>query len=170
MNNKWDAGEAIVILTPPPYATSATSTHCQINSTLPSGTQPILPNEGDSIFVFTNRPLTNEDIFEFTTQRSNFIVDVRESSFTPDDFKLYQNYPNPFNSTTTILFSIPSRELVTLKLYDILGREVKTLLNEEKDKGNHKTSFTASDLASGIYFYQLKAGNKKSAKKMILLR
>lgn len=170
INNKWDAGESIVILTPPPYATGATSTHCQINNAPPAGSPSILPNQGDSIFVYTQRPLTNEDIFEFTTQRSNFIVGVRELSLIVNDFKLLQNYPNPFNSSTTIIFSIPLREWVTLKLYDILGREVKTILNEEKESGNYKESFKANDLTSGIYFYQLKIGNKTSAKKMVLIR
>ena len=92
----------------------------------------------------------------------------------PFAFKLMQNYPNPFNPSTKIDYTIPAGTQhavsVQLKVYDILGREVATLVNEEKPAGNYKVTFDAKNLASGIYFYRLKAGNYISVKKMILLR
>ena len=86
------------------------------------------------------------------------------------NFKLHQNYPNPFNSSSIITFSIPRKEMVTLKIYDILGREVKILLNEEKAAGNYKVEFDASELSSGTYFYRLISGNYTDTKKFIVLK
>jgi hypothetical protein len=88
----------------------------------------------------------------------------------PTEFNLYQNYPNPFNPTTKIEFKIPEAGLVNLKIYDILGREVITLLNEAMQPGNYKVDFDASTLTSGIYFYRLQAGNFVETKKMLLLK
>jgi hypothetical protein len=86
------------------------------------------------------------------------------------NYELYQNYPNPFNPTTTIRFTIPHRKHVTLKVFDVLGKEVKTLVNEEKDPGSYEVKFDASNLPSGVYFYQLQAGKFIQTKKMILLK
>ena len=92
-------------------------------------------------------------------------------------FNLSQNYPNPFNPATTITYVIPQTGFVTIKVYDILGREVSTLVNEEKPAGSYEVQFFASGLTSGIYFYQLKvhpanggAGDYTETKKMILLK
>ncbi len=106
------------------------------------------------------------------------ITDVEDNhnAIIPQEYALYQNYPNPFNPTTTIKYSIPSvissgaRNLVTLKVYDVLGNEIATLVNEEKSAGEYQVNFDASKLASGIYFYQLKAGSFVQTKKMILLK
>ncbi len=87
-----------------------------------------------------------------------------------DEFKLNQNYPNPFNPSTRISFQIPNSEFVTLKIYDILGREVKTLVNEEMEKGKYDYDFNASAFSSGIYFYRLKAGSFVDTKKIILMK
>jgi hypothetical protein len=84
--------------------------------------------------------------------------------------KLIQNYPNPFNPATTISYSVPKRSRVSLKLFDILGREVVELKNEIQNAGTYKVKFNASHLASGIYFYQLKSDDFISVKKMILLK
>jgi hypothetical protein len=83
---------------------------------------------------------------------------------------LYQNYPNPFNPTTVISFQLPVTSEVTLKVYDVLGNEVATLVNEEQQPGVYEVEFDGSSLTSGIYFYQLKAGNNSQIKKMVLLR
>lgn len=94
----------------------------------------------------------------------------------PEDFRLQQNYPNPFNPTTTISFTIPNikttHNLVStkLKVYDVLGCEIATLVNEEKYPGNYQVIFNANGLESGVYFYQLIAGNFVSTKKMIVLK
>jgi len=89
---------------------------------------------------------------------------------TPDEYSLSQNYPNPFNPTTTIDYSIKSAGLVTLKVYDMLGTEVVSLVNELKDAGNYSVTFNASYLPSGIYFYTLTSGNFINTKKLILLK
>jgi hypothetical protein len=85
-------------------------------------------------------------------------------------FNLQQNYPNPFNPTTTIKYTIELSGLVKLIVYDILGNEVATLVNEEKQSGIYEVEFNASNLSSGIYFYQLKAGDFISTKKLVLLK
>ena len=83
---------------------------------------------------------------------------------------LYQNYPNPFNPTTQIKFTISEVRFTTLKVYDVLGNEIGTLVNEEKPAGNYEINFNATSLPSGVYFYQLKAGEFIETKKMSLLR
>jgi len=87
-----------------------------------------------------------------------------------DDFTLYQNYPNPFNPATTISYSIPKDGLVTLKVYDLLGREIASLVNEHQTAGNYSMEFTARDLTSGIYFYTLTSGSFVDTRKLILLK
>ena len=92
------------------------------------------------------------------------------SEVIPTEFLLHQNYPNPFNPSTKIEFKIPESGLVNLKVYDILGREVITLVNEKMQPGNYTVDFDASTLASGIYFYTLNSSEFISTKKMILLK
>lgn len=91
-------------------------------------------------------------------------------SGVPLTYSLEQNYPNPFNPTTTIRYQIPKEGMVTLKVYDILGAEVATLVNEEKTAGKYEVSFNASSLASGVYIYKLLADEFISVKKMVLLK
>jgi len=105
------------------------------------------------------------------------IVSVENNNFiqATDAFRLKQNYPNPFNPITKIKFEIPSQAqnenlLVTLKVYDVLGNEIATLVNEEKPSGTYEVDFDGSKLPSGIYFYRLKAGLSAETKKMILLK
>jgi len=96
--------------------------------------------------------------------------DVEEINKPVDKFNLSQNYPNPFNPVTTIKYSIPNESLVKIKIYDILGREVAALVNEQKTVGNYTVEFNGNDLASGVYFYQIKASGFTQTKKMILMR
>ena len=93
-----------------------------------------------------------------------------ENEEIPEDFILNQNYPNPFNPSTTIRWQQPETGFVTLIIYDVLGREVAKLVSEELTPGKHETVFDASRFSSGIYFYQLKAGNFFETKKMILIK
>ncbi len=93
-----------------------------------------------------------------------------EMTSVPENYSLYQNYPNPFNPSTTIRFSIIKPELVRIKIYDILGREVQTLVNEFKQVGNYEVQFDAAGLASGIYLYRIESGSFIQTKKMILLK
>jgi len=88
----------------------------------------------------------------------------------PEGFQLYQNYPNPFNPTTKIQYSIPEYGLVTIKVYDLLGKEVTTLINEEKPAGGYEVKFNTDNLPSGIYFYSLTAHEYMETMKMILLK
>jgi hypothetical protein len=88
----------------------------------------------------------------------------------PKTYNLFQNYPNPFNPSTTIRYQIPKPGAVTLNMYDILGREVATLVNENKIEGSYDYSFNASRFASGIYIYQLRVNDYVSSKKMILIK
>ena len=103
-------------------------------------------------------------------RRNITVTNMEETKNLPTDFVLQQNYPNPFNPSTTISFSIPSAGFTSLKVYDILGNEVATLLNEEKPAGNFEVSFDASSLSSGTYFYKLSAGSFTEVKKMILIK
>jgi len=114
-------------------------------------------------------------------------VGVKEESLQPSNFVLYQNYPNPFNPETKIRYSVigpqgllRSSQHVSLKIYDVLGREVATLVDEVKEAGVHNSEFRIygelrrtiphSELSSGVYFYQLRAGSYVETKKMLLLR
>jgi len=85
-------------------------------------------------------------------------------------FKLYENYPNPFNPSTEIRFDLPEAVFVTLKVYDITGKEVAELVNEVKEMGSYSVRFNASNLSSGVYYYKLKAGNFSSVRKMLLIK
>jgi ligand-binding sensor domain-containing protein len=100
------------------------------------------------------------------------VVSVKEitSKYIPNVFALNQNYPNPFNPTTTITFSVGTHSYVSLQVYDMLGREVATLINQEKLAGRYQVTFDASKLSSGVYFYRLKAGSYIQTQKMLLLR
>jgi hypothetical protein len=95
---------------------------------------------------------------------------VADATVTVDDFELSQNYPNPFNPVTTIRYKIPDQSFATLKVFDLLGREISTLVNEEKSAGNYEVKFNASSLPSGIYFYRLQSANFDKIKKMILMK
>jgi hypothetical protein len=95
---------------------------------------------------------------------------VGEGPIIPNAFELQQNYPNPFNPTTNIEFALPTSSHVTLKVFNILGQEVAQLLNEVRPAGNHKFVFDGSDLASGVYAYQLQAGSSMDAKKMVVMK
>ena len=86
------------------------------------------------------------------------------------EFYLYQNYPNPFNSSTYISFHLPSENFVSLKIYDILGRNVAVLISEEMQSGDHTIVWDATGLPSGTYFYSLQSGNYTEVKKLVLLK
>ncbi len=131
----------------------------------------------DAVMIMINRKLSPEVI----------VTDVKEENqnknIQPTEFRLEQNYPNPFNPVTKISFVIPNvvgnlssqasrndNTMVTLKVYDVLGKEVATLVNEVKSVGSYEVDFDASNLSSGVYFYQLKSGSFMQIKKMILLK
>ena len=88
----------------------------------------------------------------------------------PYEYKVFQNYPNPFNPTTTIHYELPLESFVTLKVFDVLGKEVKTLIEGYRTEGRYEVEFDATNLPSGIYFYRLRAGEYINTKKMILMK
>jgi photosystem II stability/assembly factor-like uncharacterized protein len=97
-------------------------------------------------------------------------TDVNENTSFPKHHSLSQNYPNPFNPNTVIKYQIPELSFATLKVYDLLGSEITTLVSKEKPAGGYEVEFNATRLPSGIYFYQLRAGSFVETKKMVLLR
>ena len=98
------------------------------------------------------------------------LTGITDNSSVPNEFKLFQNSPNPFNPETKINFSIPKQGLVILKIYDLLGREIATLVNEVKSPGNYSVDFNATEFASGTYFYRLESNGLVDTKRMMLLK
>jgi hypothetical protein len=120
-----------------------------------------------------NAPVNQRDTIGFMIFDASGIMMMKQFIFSytgPKEFKLEQNFPNPFNPTTTIQYQLPQNASVTLKIYDILGSEVATLVNEEQEAGYKEVQFSAANYASGMYVYRLKAGEHISTKKMMLLK
>ena len=129
------------------------------------------------------RNIAKDVIGFYGTNFSYVPVGVKKATHDnlPTEYSLSQNYPNPFNPSTTIKYQIPthsgqvvgsgfSLRNVTLKVYDILGREVTTLVNQQQKPGSYEVLFNASNLTSGVYFYRLQSGSFNESRKMILLR
>lgn len=122
---------------------------------------------------YSNSEMYVDDFYFGDVAPPNIITDVEDEEGQdelPTDFSLSQNYPNPFNPSTKIEFSIPKQSNVSLKVYDVLGREVSQLINSELQAGLHSVNFDASGLSTGIYFYKIEAGNFTEVKKMSLLK
>jgi len=107
-------------------------------------------------------------LFEFDLSGISGIGE--EADFVISDFVLYQNYPNPFNPATKISWQTSTGAHQTIRIYDAIGNEILTLIDEYVPAGNHEVTFDATGLSTGIYFYRLKAGDKTQSKKMILLK
>ena len=148
---------------------------------------PVIINAGTTKiidFAFVAGRSLSDLIANADAARSYLIpLGILDDKPMPINYLLYQNYPNPFNPSTKIKYTIPTPPVssplvkgrtkegfVTLKVYDILGREIATLVNAEKPAGKYEVEFSASNLPSGIYFYQLKAGQYSATKKMVLLK
>jgi len=102
--------------------------------------------------------------------RLNITTDVGEPPEVASSFRLEQNYPNPFNPSTTIRFQVPSASFVTLKVHNVLGQEVATIVNDDRTAGSYEVVFSADNLPSGVYYYTLKGGTTSITKKMVLMR
>jgi len=145
----------------------------------------------DTFIAYIPQQINGTEIFYFISATSNngktitkplpapagyyrFIVEnnvtLAGNVIQPEEIYLSQNYPNPFNPTTTIKYQLPELSYVALKVYDVLGSEIVTLVNGKKPKGNYEVEYSATGLPSGIYMYQLQAGEKSLTKKMILLK
>ena len=108
-------------------------------------------------------PRKTDDLINYTT-------DVKSENKVPAEYSISQNYPNPFNPTTSIEYTLPKENMVTIKVFNILGQEVKTLVNETQAAGKYSIRFNANNLTSGIYFYSIQSGDFKQVKKMILMK
>ncbi|MFZ1518051.1 MAG: T9SS type A sorting domain-containing protein [Ignavibacteriaceae bacterium] len=123
------------------------------------------------MMVFNNKLWAGRSDGLWYIDISNWTDVSNDNPIKLNDFRLEQNYPNPFNPSTSIQYAIGSRQFVQLKVYDVLGNEIATLVNEEKPAGEYKVEFSANiGLASGIYFYQLTVGDNLETKKMILIK
>ncbi len=122
---------------------------------------------GILFFSFSNYKLVPRKVDDFVGY-SNYADD--DLKYLADDYKLSQNYPNPFNPITTIEYSIPFEGFVEIKVFDILGREVKNLVNMNQTAGNYKVIFDASSMPSGVYLYQIKVNDYQATKKMVLMK
>jgi len=133
-------------------------------------------SEAKASFTFDidrTAPISNRDTVEFRISDENGLMMKKSFIFSytgPKEFKLEQNFPNPFNPTTTIQYQLPQDARVTLKVYDILGSEVATLVNEEQQAGYREVQFNGISYASGMYVYRLTAGNNISTKKMMVVK
>ena len=124
------------------------------------------PTGGDTLYFFTQKGLSINDSLRI----SGNLVNILTGEMNLSTYQLIQNYPNPFNPTTTISYNLPKSGLVNLVIYDVLGKEIKRLVSEYKQAGSYKINFDASALASGVYFYSLRANDFVSTKKMLLLK
>jgi hypothetical protein len=167
-NGRWDPGERIVFRTPQQYRQQVTNTHAEITTALPAG-EYLPPDAGDTNFVPTTRPLLAEDRYLFTTA-SSAVVDVEEMPDEAGGFALFPNYPNPFNPATTITYAVPRPGRVELRVYDVLGRVVATLVDEVQVRGRYRVAFDGTDLASGVYFTRLKFSSRILTRKMLLVK
>jgi len=133
-------------------------------------------SEAEALFTFDverNASINKKDTVEFMILDGSGIMMMKTFIFSytvPKEFKLEQNYPNPFNPSTRIQYQLPTNARVTLKVYDILGSEVATLVNEEQEAGYKEVQFNGSNIASGMYVYRLQAGEYVSVKKMMVLK
>ncbi|MDE3057712.1 MAG: T9SS type A sorting domain-containing protein [Bacteroidota bacterium] len=120
--------------------------------------------------VNTNDPYSSQATVTLIGKAGVTAVQLPSGSQAPVSYSLAQNYPNPFNPTTQIRFEIPISGFVTLKVFDVLGREVATLVNEQQSPGTHEVSFDAGNFSSGIYFYTIRVGEYSAVRKMLLLK
>ncbi len=168
------SGQIVGILDPVTYSNnflqSYSSIDYQVNTeaigTMNVKLKLIVEHNGDASYSITNR-FYDEDVN--LAKKSTKVISLNEN-LQIKDYALAQNYPNPFNPVTIITYELPKEGMVTLKIFDILGNEVKTLVNEQKEMGSYTVQFDASSLASGTYVYQLRVNDFTSTKKMLLLK
>jgi len=115
-------------------------------------------------FRYRLKQIDNDGTFSYSNIIEAEVTDI------PAEFMLYQNYPNPFNPSTVISYQLPVNTFVTLKVFDIIGNEVATLVNQEKPAGSYEVTFDASNLTSGVYFYELRTDNFRSVRKLMLIK
>ena len=159
----WNTSQPIILR--PQNPVGATTTY-QVKFNFD---EVVKPQNGDTLFIITDKALTAEDNYRFSVN-PNSVLPVENEELLPGKFTLFQNYPNPFNPATVISWQLAIGGYTTLKVYDVLGREVTTLVDEYKPAGSYKINFDASRLASGLYIYDIKSGGNRIAKKMTLVK
>ena len=165
----WRPEREIVILTPPAYHPSTQyAKMVAVYFYLPASGPIVLPSAGDVYRVASFKPLTVDDVFQFTADHQ-YVLDARDE-LMPRMLTLHQNYPNPFNPSTTIRYGLPSRSRVTLTVFNTLGQQVATLVQGEQEAGYHEVLFDASRLASGVYLYRLQARDFTQVRRMLVLK
>ncbi len=135
-------------------------------------------SHNSSVPLFSISEVRDNNVSNLWVGGDSFVVEYMNTATTraeivhslPKQFLLNQNYPNPFNPSTIISYQLPTNGFVTLELFDILGRQVKTLVNERQTAGTHSVTFNASNLSSGVYFYRLTAGSYVQTKKLMLIK
>ena len=157
-NGRWDPGERIIFLTPPPYQQQSNNTHAQLLTSVPDG-DLIMPGENDSFHILTHRPLSSEDVYRFST-RSDLILATTSDNNLPQDFQLGDNFPNPFNGTTIIPYTIRKPSTVTLIITNLIGPEVYKIVVDHSITGQYKFYWDGlnnqkNQVSSGLYFYSL---------------
>ena len=123
-------------------------------------------DENDNIWIGT----AWYGLYLYNKSGFSLITSTKENNLTPLEYILAQNHPNPFNPTTRINYQIPQQGFVTLKIFDVLGKEIARLINEEKPAGKYEVDFSVTGLASGVYIYRMKVNEFIESKKMILVR
>jgi hypothetical protein len=149
------------------------------NTFLNAGAAAVSVTKGDSIASITGVLMFTHSNYKLCARKNDDIIGykkfvpvegIKNESQLPTTYTLNQNYPNPFNPSTTISYSIPKTGMVTIKIYNVLGQAVKTLVNQVQNPGNFHVTFNANSLTSGVYFYSIKADNFTQVKKMMLLK
>jgi hypothetical protein len=130
-----------------------------------------VPHGGDTLLIYTRKGLS---VFD-SVRVSDFVLEVDELSISPIEFRLFQNYPNPFNSTTTMQYVLPKTGPGTLRIYNVLGQEVRTLIDGVQEAGYRSVDWNSTNnfgqvVGSGVYFYRLQAGDFIQVRKMLLLK
>lgn len=135
----------------------------------PSKNWSVVKDVADMFQILYCTPLTKQQMAKIGMDTTLVSVEPINNQI-PATFSLEQNYPNPFNPSTIIRYSIPKSEFVELKVYDGLGNLIQTLVSENLNAGNYEVQFNGADLASGIYYYQIKAGEFSITKKLVLMK
>lgn len=158
------------------YSTNNGSTWINVVTSTPSapGSYPwTIPNTPASESLVKITDVSNSELYDISQSTFIIIQDVTgvlESKDIPISYSLYQNFPNPYNPSATIKYQIPNAGFVVLKVYDVLGNVVATLVNEQNEAGSYQVLFDASALSSGVYIYQISVNDFVDTKKMILMK
>lgn len=126
--------------------------------------------ENGQTYTYRIKAYKDSIVSNYSNEASLLVTTLKDKTDIPKEYSINQNYPNPFNPTTKIKFALPIRGLTKISVYDLLGREIRTLINREMEAGYHDIYFDAADLPSGIYFYRIHSGNFSQTKKMILMK